>query len=143
MRPLRSRPVPEQSGPPAHTPRGRRAQAAERIVLTVRPAGIYPSIFPHTHMTASSTPPDSSRFIAYSEEFREVTGPEPRFYTVIETDAHEGPVYVASENALYFTTVPAPSGGPIPDSNRVAIKRVALDGGTYPLPPSALTKVRE
>jgi gluconolactonase len=62
---------------------------------------------------------------------------------VIETNAHEGPVYVAGENALYFTTVPASSGGSIPDSNRVAIKRVALDGGTYPLPPAALTTVRE
>jgi hypothetical protein len=26
----------------------------------------------------------------------------------ITTDAHEGPVYVTSEDALYFTTVPAP-----------------------------------
>lgn len=94
-------------------------------------------------MTASSSQPASSRFIAYSEEFNEVTGPEPRFYTVIETDAHEGPVYVAGENALYFTTVPASRDGKIQDSSRVAIKRVALDGGTYPLPPSALTTVRE
>jgi gluconolactonase len=93
-------------------------------------------------MTSSSSQPKSVRFIAYSDEFSEVTGPEPRFYTVIETDAHEGPVYVAGENALYFTTVPASSGGPVPDSNRVAIKRLALDGGTYPLPPSALTTVR-
>src|SRR5919199_1017567 len=27
---------------------------------------------------------------------------------VVETDAHEGPVYVAGEDALYFTTVPRP-----------------------------------
>jgi gluconolactonase len=37
-------------------------------------------------------------------------------------DAHEGPVYVASEHALYFTTVRRP-GEP------VAIKRLDLDGG--------------
>jgi gluconolactonase len=36
---------------------------------------------------------------------------------LVETDAHEGPVYVAEENALYFTTQR-------PD---VAIKRLALD----------------
>ena len=38
-----------------------------------------------------------------------------------ETDAHEGPVYVAAENALYFTTV---------RTDRVAIKRLALADGT-------------
>ena len=27
---------------------------------------------------------------------------------VVEVDAHEGPVYVADEDALYFTSVPAP-----------------------------------
>jgi len=36
---------------------------------------------------------------------------------VVETDAHEGPVYVADEDALYFTTV---------RRERVAIKRLAL-----------------
>ena len=41
---------------------------------------------------------------------------------VAETDAHEGPVYAADEDALYFTTVPAP--GP-----RVAIKRLELGSG--------------
>ena len=42
---------------------------------------------------------------------------------VAETDAHEGPVYAADEDALYFTTVPAP--GP-----RVAIKRLELAART-------------
>jgi gluconolactonase len=93
-------------------------------------------------MTTSSGQAESSRFIAYSHEFAEVTGPEPRFYTVIETNAHEGPVYVAGENALYFTTVPASRDGSVPDGNRVAVKRVALEGDAYPLPPSALTTVR-
>jgi gluconolactonase len=39
---------------------------------------------------------------------------------VAETDAHEGPVYVAEEDALYFTTV---------RRDRVAIKRLTLADG--------------
>jgi gluconolactonase len=44
-----------------------------------------------------------------------------RLRRVAETDAHEGPVYVADEDALYFTTV---------RRERVAIKRLALAHGT-------------
>jgi gluconolactonase len=36
------------------------------------------------------------------------------------TSAHEGPVYVADEDALYFTTVPSPA---------VAVRRLDLSGG--------------
>jgi gluconolactonase len=50
-----------------------------------------------------------------------VTPFETRLVPVVGTDAHEGPVYVAAENALYFTTLPKP--GPL-----VSIKRLALDG---------------
>src|SRR5919202_2200577 len=39
---------------------------------------------------------------------------------VCETDAHEGPVYVSDEDALYFTTV---------RRENVAIKRLSLNGG--------------
>jgi sugar lactone lactonase YvrE len=39
---------------------------------------------------------------------------------VVEVDAHEGPVYVPDEDALYFTSVPAPE---------VAIKRPSLVSG--------------
>jgi gluconolactonase len=42
---------------------------------------------------------------------------------VIAVDAHEGPVYVTGENALYFTSVPRPGA-------RVDIKRLALDSMT-------------
>jgi gluconolactonase len=38
---------------------------------------------------------------------------------LVETDAHEGPVYVASERALYFTTA----------RPRVEIRRLALARG--------------
>jgi len=44
-----------------------------------------------------------------------------RLQRVADTDAHEGPVYVADEDALYFTTV---------RRERVAIKRLALADGT-------------
>ncbi|HSK16411.1 MAG TPA: SMP-30/gluconolactonase/LRE family protein [Gaiellaceae bacterium] len=40
---------------------------------------------------------------------------------VADADAHEGPVYVAAEHALYFTT---------PRRGRVAIQRLDLGGGT-------------
>jgi gluconolactonase len=40
---------------------------------------------------------------------------------VVETDAHEGPVYAADEDSLYFTTV---------RRERVAIKRLALADGS-------------
>jgi gluconolactonase len=43
---------------------------------------------------------------------------------VVATDAHEGPVYVAGEDALYFTTVPRPD----PAGPRVDIRRLELDG---------------
>jgi gluconolactonase len=42
---------------------------------------------------------------------------------VVATDAHEGPVFVEEENALYFTSVPHKNGGP----PIVAIKRVDLE----------------
>ena len=55
-----------------------------------------------------------------------------RLTRVVETDAHEGPVYVAGEDALYFTTQR-------PD---VAIKRLALDGSRFPLEPGRITTLR-
>jgi gluconolactonase len=63
-------------------------------------------------------------FAAHDDAFLDVVGPAPRLELLAATDAHEGPVYVASEDALYFTTVPrlAP-GGPV-----VHIRR--LDLGT-------------
>jgi len=52
----------------------------------------------------------------------EVVQPEK----VAEVDAHEGPVYVPQEDALYFTTLPVPGH----DGPRVDIKRLALDSLT-------------
>lgn len=84
----------------------------------------------------------NDHFIAYSEEFYDVIGSDPQFYTVIETDAHEGPVYVKNENTLYFTTVPESSNIPVAGSKQVDIKKISLDGGHFPLDPSAATTVR-
>jgi gluconolactonase len=48
------------------------------------------------------------------------TAVAPGLRRVAETDAHEGPVYVADEHALYFTSVPRP---------QVDIKRLDLSTG--------------
>jgi gluconolactonase len=61
-----------------------------------------------------------------------------RLHLVVETDAHEGPVYVADEDALYFTTVPWPGQ----DGPRVDIRRLAFDGLRFPLGPERLSTVR-
>jgi gluconolactonase len=45
-------------------------------------------------------------FEVYHTEFEAVLGRYARLALVAETDAHEGPVYVPGEDALYFTTVP-------------------------------------
>lgn len=83
----------------------------------------------------------NDHFISYSEEFDDVIGTDPRFYKVIETNAHEGPVYVNNENALYFTTVPANSNIPLAGFKEVAIKRISLDSDQFPLAPDAETTV--
>src|SRR3954447_4727761 len=60
-----------------------------------------------------------------------MTAATPLLTPVVATDAHEGPVYVAAEAALYFTTSR-------PD---VAIRRLELDGARFPLEPERLTTV--
>jgi gluconolactonase len=77
-------------------------------------------------------------FVVHAAEFRDVLGPAPRLELALETDAHEGPVYAADEDALYFTTVPRPgAAGP-----RVDIRRLALDGDRFPLERGRLETVR-
>jgi gluconolactonase len=96
-------------------------------------------------MARSHSHKESGRehFIAYSPEFHEVTGDKPKFYTVMETNAHEGPVYVRDEQALYFTTVPANSNVPIADSRSVQIKRIDLKTKQFPLDPSAAVVISD
>jgi gluconolactonase len=61
-------------------------------------------------------------FTIHDPEFEDVLGPGPRLERVVETDAHEGPVYVATEHAIYFTT-----GGSIHrldlESKRISVVR--------------------
>jgi gluconolactonase len=82
-------------------------------------------------------------FEEHDREFAAVLGPDPRLVRVVETDAHEGPVYAAAEDALYFTTLPHPTNMPIPGFPQVAIKRLALDGERFPLEPERVSVVRE
>jgi gluconolactonase len=70
-------------------------------------------------------------FLSHDPRFSAVLGDTPRLERVLACDAHEGAVYVAPEDALYFTSVPRAHGaGEAPE---VAIKRLALDGGRFPL----------
>lgn len=71
---------------------------------------------PHT-----LTPERIASFVAHEPRFSDVVGEKPRLELVAETDAHEGPVYAADEDALYFTT---------DRRGRVAIKRLELAGRT-------------
>ena len=43
-------------------------------------------------------------FVRHAPAFDAVLGDEARLECVVETPAHEGPVYVTREDALYFTT---------------------------------------
>jgi gluconolactonase len=75
----------------------------------------------------------ASAFSLQQAEFADVLGCSPRLVRVAETDAHEGPVYVPDEDALYFTTSPRPDpvrGRRFPE---VAIKRLTLDEDRFPL----------
>jgi gluconolactonase len=90
-------------------------------------------------MTASKDDP----FITYDDEFKDVLGDAPRLVKVVATDAHEGPVYVQEEDALYFTTLPQPTDVPLPGFRKVAIKRLALNGHQFPVSQENLSVVRE
>jgi gluconolactonase len=71
--------------------------------------------------------PGGSAFAAHDPAFPDVLGAAPRLERVVATDAHEGPVYVASEDALYFTTVPRPcTAGPVVDIRRLDLASRAL-----------------
>ena len=81
-------------------------------------------------------------FTAYDPAFAGVTGSAPILAKVADVEAHEGPVYVAEEDALYFTTLPRPrqeAGLTVP---LVDIRRLALDGLRFPLDAGRATVVR-
>ena len=88
-------------------------------------------------MAQAPGPADGATLAVYRENFRKVLGKDFQRPVLIETNAHEGPVYVAAEHALYFTTVPEP--GP----KNVAIMRLQLAGDTFPFTASTLETVRQ
>lgn len=62
---------------------------------------------------------------ASTVSFSPVTGDAPRLAHVIDVNAHEGPVYAADEQALYFTSLPRRgTAAPVVD-----IKRLDLGSG--------------
>jgi gluconolactonase len=73
------------------------------------------------------------QFAIHDDAFVSVIGEGARLVKVSDTDAHEGPVYVPAEDALYFTTVPQPGTGAGCGWPEVTIKRLELDGERFPL----------
>ena len=93
----------------------------------------------HTAETATSRAAGAC-FEVYDTEFEAaVLGRYARLVLVAEADAHEGPVYVSGEDALYFTTVPRAPATPASGTPRAAIKRLALDGLSLPVDPSRMS----
>ena len=80
-------------------------------------------------------------FELYDPGFAAALGPAPRLALVIETDAHEGPVYLPDEDALYFTSLPGNVGTSAPGAPCAYVKRLALDGLSFPVDPSRLSVV--
>ena len=80
-------------------------------------------------------------FEIYDPEFAAALGPAPRLALVAETDAHEGPVYLPGEDALYFTSLPGNVDTPAPGTPCAHVKRLALDGLNFPVDPTRLSVV--
>jgi gluconolactonase len=81
-------------------------------------------------------------FASHDPAFDDVLGDDPRLVRVVDADAHEGPVYVAEEDALYFTSLPRETGIPAPGFPEVDVKRLVLDGDRFPLEPHRVEVVR-
>lgn len=86
--------------------------------------------------------PVAPAFEVLDPAFHEVLGEDPRLVRVVETDAHEGPVYVAEEDALYFTTLPREVDDPAPGYREASVARLALHGMRFPLEPDRVSVVR-
>lgn len=82
--------------------------------------------------------PRDEAFVADDPAFADVTGSLPLLAKVVDVDAHEGPTYLAGEDALYVTTVPSRRSRGAP---RAFVKRIALDGDVYGLGPERVTRV--
>jgi gluconolactonase len=78
-------------------------------------------------------------FVTHDGRFEDVLGESPRLVCVLHVSAHEGPVYSAAEDALYFTTPPRRDSHGVP---HVAIRRLQLDGLRFPSALPRITTVR-
>jgi gluconolactonase len=96
------------------------------------------SVLDDTRTAAAGSP-----FAAHDPAFADVLGDHPELVKVVDVDAHEGPAYVAEEDALYFTTLPRETGVPAPGFPIVDVKRLALDGDRFPVEPGRVETVRE
>jgi gluconolactonase len=94
------------------------------------------------HAEAGTSRAADPCFEVYDSEFEAVLGRCARLALVAETDAHEGPVYIPGEDALYFTTVPRAPSIPVPGMPQAAIKRLSLDGLNLPVDPSRLSTLQ-
>ena len=93
------------------------------------------------HVGASAWQAAGPGFEVYDTECEAVLGGAARLALVTETDAHEGPVYVPGEDALYFTSLPRKVDIPATGTPGAYIKRLALDGLNFPVDPSRLSVV--
>ena len=80
-------------------------------------------------MTRARRLNDNPHFVIYSDAFLDVLGSDPSYETIANVNAHEGPVYVRGENALYFTTVPVTTNIPSFGDRNVAIGRLDVASG--------------
>jgi len=94
-------------------------------------------------MRSTAATATAEHFRVADRGFDAVLGDEPCLEFVVATDAHEGPVYVPGEDALYFTTLPRPTDIPAPGDRTVAIRRLELDGDRFPLEPERVTTLVE
>ena len=78
-------------------------------------------------------------FVTHDVRFEDVLGDSARLIRLVDVAAHEGPVYSAAENTLYFTTPPRRDPRGVP---RVAIRRLQLDWRRFPVSPARVTTVR-
>jgi gluconolactonase len=88
-------------------------------------------------MAQASGHGDAATFVAYRDKFQKIVGRDFQRPVLMETNAHEGPVYVEREHALYFTTAPEP--GP----RNIAIMRLQLGGDRFPFTAVSLETVRQ
>ncbi len=63
----------------------------------------------------------------YADGFLDVLGDKAEVKKLVDTNAHEGPVYVKGENAVYFTTVPVDVNIPIEGYKNVLVQRFSLN----------------